>query len=74
MQLINSLAMWYIRDNYRSDYLEPEEEGKVFTDCKAIKQDVVLRTDSQALANLIHVSEDTVSVDGSRTTGGRVQT
>ena len=46
----------------------------MFADCKAIKQDVVLWTDTQALPNLIHVCENAVPIDSGRTTGGRVQT
>ena len=45
-------------------YLESEEESQVLTDSQSIKQDVVLRTNTKTLANLVHTSENTVPVNG----------
>ena len=45
-------------------YLESHEEAEVLLNSETIEEDIVLWTDTQTLSNLIHVSEDTVAIDG----------
>ena len=46
----------------------------MLTDSKTIKKDIVLRADSQTVSDLIHISQDAVTIDLSCPTSGRVQT
>ena len=49
-------------------------EEQVFPDGEVVKHHVVLRTQSQALADQSHVLADVVAVDVCPATGGGVQT
>ena len=50
------------------------KELEVFIDSESVKENVMLRTHSQTLANLIHIFPDVVAIDDCCTTCGRVET
>ena len=65
--------LWPRVSSDHSTHLEPEEEGEVLSDRQAIKENVMLRTNAETLSDLVHICENTVSIDGSCTTGGGVE-
>ena len=66
--------LWHGRvSSDHSTHLEPEEEGEVLTDRQAIKENVMLRTSAKTLADLVHICENTVSIDGGCATGGGIE-
>jgi len=55
-------------------YLESGKELQMFSDSEPVKEHIVLGTDAQALADLVHVAPDVITIDHCRTSRGRVQT
>ena len=44
-------------------YLESGEEGEVLSDCESVKENVVLGTDAEGVADLVHVLQNAEPVD-----------
>ena len=55
-------------------HLEPGEEAEVLADCEPVKEHVVLGTDSETAANLVHVVQNAVAVDDRIAGSWRVET
>ena len=55
-------------------YLQSTEEAEMLPDSESVKEYIVLRTNSQTLADLIHISHNAVAIDNGCPRGGGVQT
>ncbi len=54
-------------------YLQSAEESQVLFNSESVKEHVVLGTDAQTVANLVHVSQNTVAIDSSISRGRGVE-
>ena len=55
-------------------HLEHGKELEMFSDSEPVKEHIVLGTDAQALADLVHVAPDVITIDHCRASRGCVQT
>ena len=54
-------------------YLQSSKEVEMLPHCQSIIEHIVLWTQPKTLSDIFHVSDNTVSIDDSITTGGREQ-